>query len=203
MEQEQENLKITIGKNISEYRKLAGFSQLDFAEKLNYSDKAISKWERGESLPDIIVLKQIADLFGITVNDLIGQTNKKNKLHNLQKFLRNKIFIMLLSTGLVFLVATIAFVFLSMFEVLQGYVWLSFIYALPISCLICIIFTARWKQKLALSIFESIFVWTFSLSICLSFNFAFSKIWQLLIIAVPLQILIILWNWFTTRKKVS
>ena len=60
MEYNNEDLKTLIGKNIYEYRKLANYSQLEFAEKLNYSDKAISKWERGESLPDIIILKQIA-----------------------------------------------------------------------------------------------------------------------------------------------
>ncbi|MBE7075313.1 MAG: helix-turn-helix transcriptional regulator [Clostridiales bacterium] len=202
MEQNEENLKTTIGKNIGEYRKLAGFSQLDFAEKLNYSDKAVSKWERGESLPDIIVLKQIADLFGITVNDLIGDVSKKKKTHNLHKFLRNKIFIMLLSTGLVFLIATIAYVFLTMFNILTGYTWLAFIYALPICSIICMVFSGRWKQKLALAIFESIFVWTLALSICLSVNFAFSQIWLLLIIAVPMQVLIILWNWFTRKKPI-
>ena len=199
MEHIQEDLKVTIGKNIGEYRKLAGFSQLEFAEKLNYSDKAVSKWERGESLPDIIVLKQIADLFHITVNDLIGYSSKKKKLQFLRNFLRNKIFILLISIVSVFLVATVAFVFLSMFNIFEGHAYLSFIYALPISSIICIAFTAKWKQKIALTVFESLFVWTLALSVCLSVNIAFSGIWMLLIIAIPLQVLIILCNWFTKK----
>ena len=123
-----EDLKITIGKNIAEYRKITGLSQIEFAEKLNYSDKAISKWERGESLPDVIVLKQIADFFGITLNDLAGYNQKKGKfMPSLKKLLQNKILVMLLSVGLVWLIATIVFViffaiFFYLIELLMAFI---------------------------------------------------------------------------------
>lgn len=194
-----ESLKQTIGKNICEYRKLANLSQIEFAEKLNYSDKAISKWERGESLPDIVVLKQIADMFGITVNDLIGQTSHKKKLLSLKKLLKNKVLIMLLSVALVWLVATVAYVFLTMFDILTNYTWLAFIYALPISFIVCMIFTGRWKLTIPLTIFESLFVWTLALSVCLSVNY--NNIWLLFIIGFPLQIMIILWFFLQKRKR--
>lgn len=194
-----ESLKQTIGKNICEYRKLANLSQIEFAEKLNYSDKAISKWERGESLPDIVVLKQIADMFGITVNDLIGQTSHKKKLLSLKKLLKNKVLIMLLSVALVWLVATVAYVFLTMFDILTNYTWLAFIYALPISFIVCMIFTGRWKLTILLTIFESLFVWTLALSVCLSVNY--NNIWLLFIIGFPLQIMIILWFFLQKRKR--
>jgi|GEM_PF-3155677 len=56
------------------YRKTFGYTQLELAEKINYSDKSISKWERAESMPDVYVLSQIAEVYGITVSDLIGET---------------------------------------------------------------------------------------------------------------------------------
>ena len=194
-----ENLKITIGRNIAEYRKIAKLSQIEFAEKLNYSDKAVSKWERGESLPDIVVLKQIADIFEITVNDLIGQTSHKKKLLSLRKLLKNKILIILLSVGLVWLIASVAYVFLTMFNVLPNYTWLSFIYAIPISFIVCIVFTGRWKMTTLLTIFESLFVWTLALSICLSITY--NNIWLLFIIGLPLQGLIVLWYFYQKRKR--
>lgn len=195
-----ENLKLTIGQNISEYRKLAKLSQIEFAEKLNYSDKAISKWERGESLPDIVVLKQIADLFGITVNDLIRQSSTKKKFAlTFKKLLKNKILVMLLSVALVWFFATVAYVFLTMFNVLPNYTYLAFIYAMPISFIICIILTAKWKLKIPLTVFESLFVWTLALSVCLSINF--KNIWLLFIIGFPLQAMIILWYFLQKRKK--
>ena len=72
-------LKVTIANNIANLRKLNGITQSDLAQKLNYSDKAVSKWERGESLPDICVLKQIADSFGVTVDYLLDEHAEKNK----------------------------------------------------------------------------------------------------------------------------
>ena len=71
-----EKLKVQLGANIAAYRKNLGLTQAGLAEKLNYSDKAVSKWERGESLPDVLTLVQLADLFEITVNDLLLDRNE-------------------------------------------------------------------------------------------------------------------------------
>ena len=60
-----QDIKPIIAKNITILRQNAKMTQSELAEKLNYSDKAISKWERGESIPDITVLKALADLFGV------------------------------------------------------------------------------------------------------------------------------------------
>lgn len=199
------DLKTIIGKNIAEYRKIAGLSQIDFAEKLNYSDKAVSKWERGESLPDVVVLKQIADFFGITLNDLAGYNNKKNKIiPSLKKLLQNKILAILFSVGIVWLFATIVFVVLNLANVLVEYAWLSFIYALPISGIVCIVLTSIFFKNckhftLLQGLFETLFVWTLALSICLSIK-TMQNIWLLLIIAVPLQILIVIWSIFKKKK---
>ena len=70
-----EDLKVTIAKNIQTLRKNTGLTQSGLAERLNYSDKAVSKWERGESLPDIAVLKEIADLFGVSVDYLLSDSH--------------------------------------------------------------------------------------------------------------------------------
>ena len=67
----EEQFKAIVAKNLANYRKINNLTQLDLAEKLSYSDKAISKWERGESLPDLYTLQKIADLYGITINDLV------------------------------------------------------------------------------------------------------------------------------------
>lgn len=199
MENKYENLKLQIGKNISDYRKLSNMSQLEFAEKLNYSDKAVSKWERGESLPDIIVLKQIADIFGITVNDLLGYKDTKRKKIDLKKLMQNKKLVLLLSIGLVWLLATILFVGLQLVNVLTEYNWLLFVYAVPISAIISIVFFVKWKNTIALTLSESILIWSVALSFCLSIQY--HKIWLILIIAIPLQILTVLWNWFRVKRK--
>ena len=62
------DIKQTIADNLVGYRKKAGLTQQQLAEKLNYSDKAVSKWERAEAIPDVVVLKTIADIYGIKVH---------------------------------------------------------------------------------------------------------------------------------------
>ena len=72
-----ESLKTVIAKNIVSLRKANHLTQTELADKLNYSDKAVSKWERGDSLPDVIVLKQIADLFGVTLDYLVQSEHRQ------------------------------------------------------------------------------------------------------------------------------
>ena len=60
-----EDLREIIAKNIADLRREQNLTQAELAARLNYSDKAVSKWERGESMPDITVLKEIADLFSV------------------------------------------------------------------------------------------------------------------------------------------
>ena len=74
-----EDIKLIIANNIAKFRKEAKLTQAELAEKLNYSDKAISKWERGESLPDVIILNQIAQVFGITLDSLVSNKPEKKK----------------------------------------------------------------------------------------------------------------------------
>ena len=64
-----EELKKIIAKNLVTYRKQAHLTQAELAEKVGYSDKNVSKWERAEGVPDVLVLHQLAELYGVTVND--------------------------------------------------------------------------------------------------------------------------------------
>ena len=75
----------SVAKNLVMYRKNKNLTQMELAEKINYSDKVISKWERGESLPGIEALKNLADFYEITVDDLISKRDiiKENKKTNL------------------------------------------------------------------------------------------------------------------------
>ena len=65
-----ENKRI-VADNITALRTAKKLTQSQLAEMLNYSDKSVSKWERGDSVPDVFVLKKIADIFGVTVDWLL------------------------------------------------------------------------------------------------------------------------------------
>ena len=102
----EEELKKKLAKNLIYYRKNNNLTQLQLAEKLSYSDKAISKWERGESVPDILTLKALADLYHCKIDDLLKEKNRKKLF-----ITKNKLIISLLSVGLVWLIAVITYMF--------------------------------------------------------------------------------------------
>lgn len=205
-----ENLKSVITSNLIKYRKQAGLTQAQLANKLGYSDKTVSKWEREEGVPDIYILKQIADLYNITVNDLISSTpvsigeKIKNKT---TKFLtgRNKLLITLLSVGLVWFVATTVHVVLDLAipDISKAILDNVYIYAIPISCIVAIVFNSLWGKKKINILLVSALIWTTTLSLYVTLRDYLEKISELFIIAIPLQVLTILFFLLEKRKQIK
>lgn len=189
MQFNEDKLREYFARNLTTYRKGLGLTQLELAEKLNYSDKSISKWERGDGLPDLAVTIQIAEILGVTVNDLISQKTKKVFLT------RNKLIVTLLSIGLVWLVATILFVIFSIL-LPQFKSWLFFVYAIPISSIVSIVFTCIWWKKLHRFIAVSLLIW----SIALCITVTFSKTALIFVISGVLQIMTILFFLLKSNK---
>ena len=183
-------LKNIIADNISAYRKAKGLTQLEVAEALNYTDKAVSKWERAESIPDVTTLCRLAELYGVTLNDLCSE-RAEPEIGKISKVLKShKKIIPFLSAGLVWLAATIVFVFLAMFEAVNK-PWLAFVYAVPVSTIVLLVFSAIWGNKILSSVIISLLVW--SVPTCLVLTISVTRIWLLFIVPVPLQVLVILW----------
>lgn len=202
-----EKLKDLIGKNIASYRKRAGLTQAGLAEKLNYSDKAVSKWERGESVPDVITLAQLADLFEITVNELVADPDvlPGDNPGNLEKAMTqvsekalkrkaNKSIILGLSSILVWFVALLAFVILSSFPVLEKYSYLLFFYAIPANAIVALSLRSAWHDFRWNKALISTIVWGSLLSIHVSLLvFLNFNMWKIYLLGIPGQIAILLW----------
>ncbi len=195
-----------IAKNLTAYRKAAGLTQAELAEKINYSDKSVSKWESGNGVPDVYTLMQLATLFGVTLNDLVGDgalpnTQKKNTgLHLL---------IILLSSGLVWLVATCFFVLMQIVSPGKAW-WLAFIYAIPINSILLIVYASVWKYRILNFVAISTLIWTALTCLYLTVRFvsialgaSYSGFWMVFLLGVPLQVLEVLWVFFRTlfRKR--
>ena len=185
-----------------------GLTQLELAEKLNYSDKTLSKWERGESMPDIVTLKQLADIFMISVDVLISTEDtiisfvpvkERKKISK-----RNIISISLLSAGIVWFIATIAFVILNIlpidFQKSALKSWVSFIYAIPITAILFLIFSCIWGNNIYQFFTTSFLLWTLTLAIHLSL-INFESIYLLYIIPIPLQIMAFIFFIILKKKK--
>ena len=183
-------------KNLTALRKSAGLTQAELADKLNYSDKAVSKWERGESLPDIYVLKQIADCFGLTVDALISPMENVSAVPIKKLVGRKRLVVSLFSSAIVWLVAICAFSFIGIIIPTIKNTWLSFIYAPMINFLILYIFCCIWKSNFWKTFTLSAFIWMVILSVYLTLKALFpmitSNLWMLFLIGIPAQFLIVI-----------
>lgn len=195
------NLKQVIAKNISYYRRQCGWTQLELAEKINYSDKSVSKWERAEGLPDIVVLTTLAELFGVTVNDLLREDEpqaapapvKQKRSMSLQK----KINILLLSAGLVWFVAALVFFMFRIIAPSLPNAWFAFVAALPVCAIVVLVFCCMWWGWLVRCISVSALVWLLALSFNIMLNLENSVL--IYVVAAVFQVLIILWYFLMTR----
>ena len=202
-----ENVKYRIGSNIAAYRKRDGLTQVSLADKLNYSDKAVSKWERGESIPDVLTLMQLAELFGITVNDLVCDPNalpehSGSKLEQAmtqvsEKALKrkaNKNVIQALSSTLVWFIALFAFVILSSFDALETYSCLLFFVAIPANAIVLLSLRSAWRDFRWNQMLISLIVWGSLLSIFMIILTAYHyNFWKVFLLGIPGQIAIFLW----------
>lgn len=138
----ESEIKKNFSKNVRELRIDRKLNQIQLGEKLSYSSKAVSKWENGDVIPDIVTLKMIADFFDIGVDTLISDRNVVRKSHKK----KNRCLITLVSSLLAFFVAAIVFLILMLCHVDRS--WLSFIIAIPTSAVVLIVFTSLWYRRL-------------------------------------------------------
>lgn len=199
-----EDLKQIVAGNITELRKRQDMTQADLAEKLNYSDKAVSKWERGESIPDVTVLKTLADMFGVTVDYLLTSGHNVGDLppaRTSHRVLQNRKLILGMCLMLVALIATFVFVVLQSVFPTGVFQWLSFVYAVPVAMTVWLILNAIWFDPKRNFIIISALVWSVLACIYLSLLlYASYNAWLLFFIGVPAQIIVILWSGIRTKK---
>lgn len=158
----EEELKNNISSNITYYRLKAKLTQAELAEKLNYSDKSISKWERKEGIPSVLVLNELASFFNITLNDLVNKRKVKPK--RMKKQQRP-----LLYSLIIWLIAIITFSILLAFKV-NYKAWHLLILATSLSGLVFFIFNLVWNKKVFIYLSFSIFIYMLALFFHLTFK---------------------------------
>lgn len=210
-----EELKKIIAQNIIELRRAHDMTQLELAEKLNYTDKAVSKWERGESLPDISVLKTIADMFGVKIDYLVttdhvepvaevlmSADEEEDAEKRRRRTASNRRVITSISVLLVWFVATFCFVVAQLASDASQQ-WLSFIYAVPVSFIVWLIFNSIWFRGKHNFLIISCLVWSLLAAIhisCVAFGVA-PGIWLIYFLGIPGQAIIFTWSHMLHHRK--
>lgn len=189
--------KQIVAKNITSLRTSMNLTQAQLGEKLNYSDKSVSKWERGDSVPDVFVLKKIADMGGVTVDWMLsdhgGDPVKAPEVLRTHRYSRR--FIVLTVLAGIWALAVLIFVVLWMTGTIA---WIVFVYALPVSLITMLVLNSIWGSREANLYIISGIVWGIICSLYLSF-LPTHNWWQLFLPGVPAQIIILLA--FSIKKK--
>ncbi|MBE5756988.1 MAG: helix-turn-helix transcriptional regulator [Clostridiales bacterium] len=199
-----EKIENIFAKNLIILRKKNNLTQVNLAERLNYSDKSISKWERAEAIPDVVVLKQIADLFNVTVDYLITDHNGEKEVEKEVKLINSKGFVLALSIVLVWVVVMVAyFLFQALLPetfAVYNYLWLLFIYGIVFTFITSTVFFSVWRKNVCNCISTSCLLWSVALALHLSLMI--KGAWLIYLVAVPIQVLLIIWFVFVKLKKV-
>ena len=184
-------LKLISAINIIKLRTGAGLTQAELGEKLNYSDKTISKWERGEAIPDAYVLTQMAEIFGVTVDYLLSSHDAWDSPEQQESRQEETGYsvnmIIAISVLGVWTMALTIFVLLWLFDII---LWETFVVALPVSILTYMVLICVFRRRRHLQFVIAAFV--LSLFILLYFTLPMQKPWQLFLIAIPAEIIVFL-----------
>lgn len=197
-----EELKKIFSKNLSALRKKLNLTQVELADKLNYSDKAVSKWERGEAIPDASILKQMASFFNVSIDFLLNEQEDEsinklelNKSENKKSLINNYLTITFLTIFGIWLISLIVFIIIQDKQLEND--WWCFIFPIPVCALITFIFACIWAKKVLQCVCLSLFMWTLLLTFYLTFDYN----WLIFLIGVPLQVIIFLAYNFRKLKK--
>lgn len=198
---ENQDINLIVGQNLQKLRRSRKMTQLELAEKFNYSDKSISKWEKGESLPSIEVLYQLAKFYGVSLdsltseNEILPETEQKEQ--HKDRLFPTKLIISLLAVSAVWIAATIWFVSYKLAT--GGTPYMLFMWSVPISCVLLLIFNSIWGKRQWLFWILSFLLW--SLLVCIHIQLIEYHVWIIYFIGIPLQIAVILWGALMRKPK--
>ena len=196
------DIKSNVARNITELRILNNMTQMELAEKLNYSDKTISKWERAESSPDISVLVEIADLFGVTLDYLVKTQNIEEAVieHKTKETKYNRRAVSYIAEGGGWIVAVFAFIITTLITNQMTFQWLYFIYALPIVLIVKLIFNSIWFNPRHNYLIVSALMWSILATVHITFLYFKVNVSLIYLLGVAGQIVIVLASYINKPK---
>ena len=205
-----EELKSRVGANIARLRREQGMTQAELAERINYSDKAVSKWERAESLPDVLTLLNLAEQLGTDLNTLTGLTGEQplpgeqaaqaqSREENPERAeparkrrTADRGVIQQLSSLLVWVVALFLYMVLDAFGVKN--LWLLFVAAVPANAIVLLSLRSAWKLYGLNRILISVILWgSLAVVYLLLLVVGNVNVWRILPMGLLGQAAIILW----------
>jgi transcriptional regulator with XRE-family HTH domain len=186
-----EELKTITARNIARLRGEKHLTQYELGLKLNYSDKAVSRWERGEAIPDAFVLRQMSELFGVTVDTLLRDADKETarKGEKMKKQIDAPRVMMISILG-IWALALLVFIVLHLAGITQ---FIIFVYALPVSLITLLVLNSKFgKVRMNLYIISGL-IWSLLFALYMTFfTFMHANWWILFLLGIPAQLIVLL-----------
>ena len=183
--------KNIVAQNIYYLRTENHMTQYELGEKLNYSDKAISKWERGDGLPDAYVLNKMSQLFGVTVDYMLTPHSEQNKKVETQPIKKAKRIVSNIVAAGIFTLALLIFVLIAIGTGYNGekiFYWQVFVYAVPVVAITRIVFASVWERARGVFLHTSVLLWSILATIYLAIGDY--DLWLLFVLGLPLQLIV-------------
>lgn len=196
------DVKSVVAKNLVALRRIKGITQAELAERFNYSDKAVSRWEHGDTLPDINVLCELCEFYGITMNDLVSEECKVEEINKEQEktFIIYRAFLAAFAASITWLFAAVWFAY-SQVAYSKGY-WLAFAWAVPVCCLVINYFCRNIFGWIPRFVLTSVSIWSIIAAMYLHILVGYNaNLWMIFLIGVPMQALAFLWQKMRKYKQ--
>ena len=190
-----ENLREIVSKNIITLRKASNLTQVELAKKINYSDKAISRWEKGEVLPDIETIQILSEVFNVPMSAILEkkETNKTKLAIPSKQDILSQIFIICE----IWLILSVVYAYLNISK--GQNIWQIFLWGIPATALILLVLNRKKKNNLTSFIYATILVW--STITCAFLHMLNSCPWYIFILGVPAQVMLIVRFLFNYKQK--
>ncbi len=196
MEKQTKDIKQIIANNLIMLRKKHKLTQNELAKKLNYSDNAISRWERAELAPSVEVLQSISEVYNVPIEYLLKENTVQVLERDDRNYVANKFATTLLSVSIIWFAVTVAFVYCNTFFDVN--MWQLFVWAVPASCLVLLTFSQFWRTRTYRFVVLTVLNWTALLSMYL--QMLEYNMWLVFIVGIPTQIALVVWAFIKPKK---
>lgn len=190
------DIKNIIADNLISLRKQHKLTQNELAEKLNYSDNTISRWEKAEITPSIETLVQISEVYDVSLESLLKENVIKEVTETSHAIKMKKLSTILLGVSVVWFFAIIAFFYMETFFNYNG--WTLFIWSIPLSCLVLLGFNKYVNSRAYSFVFSTILIWSLITSIYL--QFLKYNLFLIYFIGIPVQLSITIYTFVRPKK---
>ena len=207
-------VKLVVAHNLTILRKQKGITQAELASHFNYSDKAVSKWEHAETMPDLDTLDRLAKFYEVSLSDLVTEgaiednSQEGNKRRRLSSAAKSSI--AALSVTVVWLFAVLLFYLFDILSLDQGafQTWIVFLWALPISFIILLVFNAIWGRVLWRTLLITGLVWSIVTCVYLQLGHLLPngtgwELWAVFFVGIPPTVATFLWGFLSGKGKRS